>query len=65
VKDTFRVLSDNLVDALTMRLLVFLDQGEQWGDNQCQWRTDFVADVHEELDLRLAHPFRAACASSA
>ena len=57
VKDTFRVLSDNLVDALTVRLFVFLDQGEQWGDNQCQWRTDFVTDVHEELDLRLAHLF--------
>ena len=55
MEDTFGVLSDNLVDALSVRLLVFLDEGEQWGDDQRQWRADFVTDVHEELDFSFTH----------
>ena len=57
VEDTLRVFPDNLVDALSVRLLVFLDEGEQRGDDEGKRRADFMTDVHEELDLCLAHLF--------
>ena len=55
VQDTFRVLAHDVVDGLSAHILVLLDEREQWGENQRQRRSDLVADIHEEFQLRLAH----------
>ena len=57
VQDSFRVLTHHIVDALSVSVFIFLDQREQRGEDKGQWGTDFVADVHEELQFRFAHLF--------
>ena len=57
VQDSFRVLAHHIVDALSVGVFIFLNQREQRGEDKGQWGTDFVADVHEELQLRFAHLF--------
>ena len=58
VQDSFRVLTHHIVDALSVSVFIFLNQREQRSEDKGQWGTDFVADVHEELQLRFAHLFR-------
>ena len=58
VQDSFRVLAHHIVDALSVSVFVFLNQREQWSEDKGQWGTDFVTDVHKELQLRFAHLFR-------
>ena len=58
VQDSFRVLAHHIVDALSVSVFVFLNQREQRSEDKSQWGTDFVADVHEELQFCFAHLFR-------
>ena len=57
VQDSFRVLTHHIVDALSVSVFIFLNQREQRSEDKGQWGTDFVADVHKELQLRFAHLF--------
>ena len=55
VQDSFRIALDGFIDTLTMRVVVFLHQGKQRGDNQRQRSTNLMADVHEEAHFSLTH----------
>ena len=44
-----------VVDALSVRILVFLDEREQWGEEEGERGANLMTDVHEEAQFCLAH----------
>ena len=57
VEDALGVLAHEVVDALSMGILVFLDEGEKRGEDEGERCAYLVTDVHEEAQLSLAHLF--------
>ena len=57
VEDTLGFPVNQLLDALSDRLLAFLDEGEKRGEDEGERCAYLVTDVHEEAQLSLAHLF--------
>ena len=57
VENSLSIALDGFVDAASMRVVVLFHEREQRRDDERHGRTDFVADVHEELQLGFAHLF--------
>ena len=55
VEDTLGVPVHQVVDALSVRILVFLDEREQWGEEEGERGANLMTDVHEEAQFCLAH----------
>jgi len=54
-EDTLGIATDGLIDALALRIILLLDEGEQRRDDERHRGANLVADVHEETEFGLAH----------
>ena len=54
-QDALRIATDGLIDALALRIVLMLDEGKQWSEDECHRRTDIVTDIHKETETGFTH----------